>query len=101
MRKLCLGQVRGILRMGDTVRVQVAGKGMTREFKIPKCGLHLKKGDWVIRHDIIGHYMDCRTAAIDRVLIKDGVLRLRQVLGSFDDAPSIKRKFIDVAVYCV
>jgi len=96
MRKFNLGQVRRILREGDTVRVQVAGKGMTREFKIPKCGLHLKKGDLVIRHD---GYL--RTVAIDKVLIKDGVLRLRRVLGSFDDAPSIKRKFIDVTVYCV
>ena len=101
MRKFNLGQVRRILREGDTVRVQVAGKGMTREFKIPKCGLHLKKGDLVIRHDIIGDYMDCDTVAVDRVLIEDGVLRLRRVLGSFDDAPSIKRKFIDITVYCV
>ena len=79
------------------ISISSSDGNVTRAFKQPLQGLHLRMGDFIIRHEVGGN-----TVAIDRLIRIDdfGRLRLKRVLGLLKDVPSLKGKNIELCVSC-
>ena len=90
-----LCKVNKIFRDSNGICVDCDDGTVTRSFDRPKQGLYLKEGDLIIR------YESGNTVAIDKITrIEGNAIKIRRVLGSIKETPSIKRSYIDLIVWC-